>query len=393
MAIMEKEFHCKRDELTIRGMQYFPCPFEEKEKYPVAILCHGFTGNYRSMENYGRKFAELGYIAVGFDFCGGGALVQEDPVRSDGETTDMRISTEVEDLSAVIDQVKGFPYTDLQRILLAGVSQGGFVAGLAAARRREEISGLIMVYPALCIPDHARRGCLGGACYDPKEVPDRIDCGRSVLGKGFHDEVAGMDPFLELSAYGGRVLLIQGLEDGIVDYSYAVKARASYEKGQCRLQLVRNMGHSPDEGQFESIFASIRQFLAGREEILSIRIIITHSEKLCDNGAEQCKLYFTGYCESPYFQGTVLPGGCDVRREDPGKGKAVRAEYTLEGLDCEGQRCRLHIVNQWGQEDWEPVIRTDSRALAWLNEADLTAVLENGAGGPTVRIFAGRAGE
>ncbi len=390
MIYMEKEFSCKREGLTVRGMQYFPCPFEENRKYPVAILCHGFTGNFRTVEDYGRKYAESGYIAVSFDFCGGGTTVQEDPIRSDGETTDMRISTEVADLSAVIDHVRGLPCADTGRIILTGISQGGFVAGLAAAKRGEEISKLVMIYPALCIPDHARRGCLGGAGYDPGRVPERIDCGRTILGKGFHDEVVGMDPFLELSAYRGPVLLIQGLEDRIVDYSYAIRARASYGEGQCHLQLVRNMGHGTDPEQLESVFASIRQFLAGREEILGIRILITYSERQCVEGVEQCNVYFTGYCESPYFQGTILPGGCDVQRELPGRGKVLRAEYTLEGLDCEGQKCRLHIVNQRGKEDWKPVIRTDSTALAWLNEADLTAVLEGGAGGPTVRIFAPR---
>lgn len=384
---MEKEFSCKRDGLTIRGMQYFPHSFDESGKYPVVILCHGFMGNYRTVEDFGRKYAEAGYVAVSFDFCGGGTTVQEDSIRSDGETTDMRISTEVADLSAVIDFVKGLPWTEPGKIILTGISQGGFVAGLTAARRREEISKLVMIYPALCIPDHARRGCLGGSHYDPKHVPERIDCGRTVLGKGFHDEVVGMDPFLELAPYGGPVLLIQGLEDQIVDYSYAVKARASYKKGQCHLQLVRNMGHGYDPGQFESIFASIRQFLAEREEILSIRVLITHSEKQCADGMEQCNVYFTGYCESPYFQGTVLPEGCDVQRGKPGKGKTLRAEYTLEGLDCGGKRCSLHIVNRWGEEDWKPTIRTDSEALSWLNGAELTAVLEGGAGGPTVRIF------
>lgn len=386
----EKEFACKRDGLTIRGVIYLPEAFDVKGKYPAVIMCHGFTGNYRSVGNYGRKFAESGYVAVCFDFCGGGTLVPEDPLHSDGRTLDMRISTETADLDVVIDYVKGLSYVEARRMILAGVSQGGFVAGLTAAKRGDDICRLIMIYPALCIPDHARRGCLGGASYDPEAVPDRIDCGRSVLGKGFHDEVAGMDPFLELSAYKGRVLLIQGLEDRTVDFSYAVKAKAAYEIGQCHLQLVRNMGHSPDGRQFESIFASIRQFLNEREEILSLRIIITHMEKSREEETEQHNIYFTGYCENSYFQGTILPGGCDVRKKHSGKEESVRAEYTLEGLDCEGQRCRLHIVNQWGNEDWKPVIRTDSAALAWLNDADLTAVMEYGEGGPTVRIFADR---
>ena len=148
----------------------------------------------------------------------------------------------------------------------------------SAAKCGDEIRKLIMVFPALCIPDHARRGCLGGASYDADNVPEEIDCGNIVLGKIFHDTVVGMDPYLELSAYKGPVLILQGLEDQIVDYSYAIRAQANYEKGQCHLQLIRQMGHGYDAEQQKSLVASMRQFLADREEILTIRVVITRCE-------------------------------------------------------------------------------------------------------------------
>ena len=58
------------------------------------------------------------------------------------------------------------------------------------------------------------------------------------------------------------------------------------------------------------------------------------------------------------------------------------------GIDINGKRCSIHIVNQREGEEWKPVVETDSLALAWLNYVDLTAVLEGGTIGPTVRIYA-----
>lgn len=262
------------------------------------------------------------------------------------------------------------------------------MSGLTAARCAGEIQKLIMIYPAICIPDDARKGCLGGSSYDPDNVPVTINCGDTLLGKKSHETVVGMDPYLELAAYQGDVLILQGLEDKIVNYSYAIRAKESYREGQCCLQLIRNLDHGLDAMQFGSVFASIRQFLADRREILTIRVIITHSETVTEGDMRKVNIFFTGYCDTPYFQGTILPEGCDAQEYHLGVQTKMRAEYTLVGLDSDGKQCNLHIVNQRNGKDWEPIVKTDSVALAWMNDADLTAVLEGGDGGPTVRVYA-----
>ncbi len=390
MSITAKQFTCVRDGLTIRGMQYFPEQFDENRKYPAVIASHGFLCNYTSMENWCRSFAETGYVAFCFSFCGGGTQSEDKALKSDGESTKMTVLTEVEDLLSVKNFAVRQTYVDMENLVLLGESQGGFVSGLAAARCGAEIKKLVMAFPALCIPDHARRGCLGGASYQPDNVPDMLDCGQTRLGRAFHEEAVQMDAYLELAPYEGPVLILQGLSDDIVNYSYAVRARENYREGQCHLQLVRNLGHGFSEGTYKSAFASVRQFLSGREEILTIRIILTHCETRTEGETREDKLFFTGWCETPYFQGTVLPGGCDVRRYCADGSVGIRAEYTLEGLDRSGKRCTIHIVNQQGETDWEPIVTTDSAELAWMNDADLTAVVEDGDGGPTIRVYGDR---
>lgn len=382
-----KTFTCMRDGLTIRGMEYLPDGFEESKKYPVIIVSHGFLGNYASVAAFCEEFAEMGYVSYCFNFCGGGKGPEEGCPESDGKSTDMTVMTEVEDLTAVINFAKNKPYNDHENLILMGVSQGGFVSGLTAAKYGNEISRLIMIYPALCIPDDARRGRVGGADYDPQNVPERIECA-TVLGKAYHEEVVGMEPYLELSAYQGPVLILHGMEDDVVNYSYSVRAKESYKKGQCHLQLIRDMGHALNEEQLASAKASIRQFLKGRKEIFTIRVIITHTENDVEGDVQKNNVYFTGYCDTEYFQGTIQPEGCDVQEYYSETDNKMRAEYTLTGLDYRGETCRIHIVNQKKDRDWKPSVQTDSTALEWLNHADLTAVLEYGNGGPTVRIFA-----
>ncbi len=390
MAIEKQLFICKREGLSIKGMQYFPADYEENKKYPAMIISHGFTGNYTDAIEFCEEFAKMGYAAFCFSFCGGTATDMDESVKSEGKTTEMSVLTEVEDLLAVKNYVQSQSFVDEKRISLMGFSQGGFVSGLTAARCGDEIEKLIMIYPALCIPDDARGGRLAGASYDAKAVPDIIDCGNILISKKYHDDIVEMDPYLELSAYQGPVLLIQGMNDEIVNFSYAIRAKENYKEGQCHLQLVREMGHGFDANQQSSLIASIRQYLLGCEEILTIRVIITRVESAVEGEILKNDVYFTGYCDSKYFRGAITPEGCDNQEYQGGVQTKIRAEYTLKGMDRSGKNCSIHIVNQKNGNEWKPVVKTDSKALDWLNDADLTAVLEMENGGLTVRVYADR---
>lgn len=161
-------FECQRENLTIRGTEYRP----QGEELSIAIVSHGFMAFQDTVRHYAKKLAEHGYVSYCFDFCGG-CVVKG---KSDGKTTEMSVMTEVKDLEAVIDYARSRQYSNPREIVLMGCSQGGFVSAIAASRLNDQISKLILFYPALCIPDDARAGKMIFAKFDPHNLPDIIQC-------------------------------------------------------------------------------------------------------------------------------------------------------------------------------------------------------------------------
>lgn len=219
-TIKKSKFSCYRENLTIRGIEYRP----QGENLPIAIVCHGFMANMMTVKHYAKHLAKMGYAAFCFDFCGGCVMLG----KSDGKTTDMSVLTEVADLLAVINYAKSLNYTDSSTILLMGCSQGGFVSALTAAKMGNTISKLVLFYPAFCIPDDARMGKMMWSKFDPDNIPEIIHCGPMKLGKRYAADVVNLDPFAEITAFQGDVLLVHGTADKIVSLRYAERAAETY---------------------------------------------------------------------------------------------------------------------------------------------------------------------
>ncbi len=219
-SVAETTFSCKRGALTIRGTEYRP----QGENLPIAIVSHGFMAFQDTVRHYAKKWAEMGYLAYCFDFCGGCVIKG----KSDGPTTQMSVLTEVEDLKAVLQYAQSRPYANPEDVTLMGCSQGGFVSGITAARLKEQITRLVMFYPALCIPDDARAGKMIMAKFDPQNIPKTLRCGPMKLGRCYVADVIGMDPCQELSGFPGDVLIVHGCNDKVVPIEYSRRAFAAY---------------------------------------------------------------------------------------------------------------------------------------------------------------------
>lgn len=218
--IIKRTFVCKRDNLTIRGTEYRP----KGNCLPIAIVSHGFMAFQDTVRQYAQAMAEMGYVSYCFDFCGGCVIKG----KSDGDTTKMSVLTEVKDLEAVIQYARSMEYCDAKRVVLMGCSQGGFVSAIAAAKLHDQISKLVLFYPALCIPDDARAGRMLFAKFNPDHIPDIIRCGPMRLGKCYVEDVIDIDSYEAIRGFSGEVLIVHGTKDKIVNIEYAKRAYEVY---------------------------------------------------------------------------------------------------------------------------------------------------------------------
>ena len=236
-SVEREGFSCERDGLTIKGTVFLP---KGKTDCPIAVISHGFMANQMFSQIHAQNLAKMGYAAFCFDFCGG-TLVGS----SDGDSTDMSVLTEAEDLKAVIEFAKEQSYTDENELVLLGCSQGGFVSAIVAAEMKEEVDALILLYPALCIPDDARSGEMMFSKFDPQNVPETFWCGPMKLGRRYVTDVIEMDPYEIIHQYSGKVLIIHGNQDKTVDISYALRAVDTYSQAgaDVEMKIIDKGGH------------------------------------------------------------------------------------------------------------------------------------------------------
>ena len=212
----------------LRGFILWP---QRVGRLPAVIVSHGFGSCTRDTKKYARVFVDEGYAAVCFDFCMSGSG------KSTGSSLGMSVLTEKTDLLHVLDYVKKLDFVDPARITLAGCSQGGLVSALAAAEREDEVEQLALYYPALCIPDDARRGQMINAKFDPDHVPEQFRALFVRLGAKYALDAQGLDPYREICGFSKPVLIVHGTKDKLVDIGYSRRAAQTYPN--CRLVKVK----------------------------------------------------------------------------------------------------------------------------------------------------------
>ena len=223
-------------ESKIYGKLYSP---EKEGIYPAVILSHGYNGTNADFVNECNYFAQNGYIAYAYDFCGGSTRS-----KSTGKSTDMTIFTEKSNLMAVYNHIKGMANVDAGRVFLFGGSQGGLVTALTTEELPEGVKGMILYFPALNIPDDWRK-----KYPSMNDIPNKLNFWGLELGKVFFTSIHDFNTFDHIGAYSRNVLIIYGNKDAIVPYSYMTKAKEIYKNAE--LIVLPNEGHgfSPAGGK------------------------------------------------------------------------------------------------------------------------------------------------
>lgn len=224
-----KELDVKtRDGKTIKGRAYIPTGGDARK--PLAIMAHGYNGTYREPQPFAETMAMRGVASYIFDFCGGG-----NHSKSDGETTEMTVFTEKANIEDIVAAARTWDFVDSTRMALVGCSQGGLVAALTSAANPDLFKSLVLVYPALTIPDTApmmlkRFDADGGR---PQELMGM------KLGRVYYEKINGVNVFDSIPAYKGDVFIVYGDRDFVA--AGADKAAEIYEK--CEKQVVPGGDH------------------------------------------------------------------------------------------------------------------------------------------------------
>lgn len=206
-----------------------------KKKCAIAILLHGI-GDHKStpfMNTLSAGFLQKGIGTLRIDFNGHG--------ESDGNFTDMTISSEVKDAVAAISYVKQLPETD--RILLVGHSQGGVASILTAGLvGNESIDHLVLLAPAIILKDGARKGNILGGTFNPEQLPETLPIVWGVLGRNYITDAQHLPIYEEFVKYKGKTTIIHGTADDVVPTTYSEKLKQLNSKAE--LFLLDGFGHS-----------------------------------------------------------------------------------------------------------------------------------------------------
>lgn len=178
----------------------------------AVIFCHGFNGYYTDFGDLARGVNALGLGALRIAFCGGSL---RDPSGFGSEH--MSLLTEKEDLLAAMAYLRR--EEGIRHIYLFGASQGGMVCTLTAAACQEEVKGLVLLFPALCIADDWKR-----MFPDASAMPERLTFMSMPLGRCYRESVEGLDVWRCIAEINKPVLIFHGDADPVVPVSYAQRA-------------------------------------------------------------------------------------------------------------------------------------------------------------------------
>ncbi|MCR5820151.1 MAG: alpha/beta fold hydrolase [Bacteroidaceae bacterium] len=217
-------------------------PDAMRERCPIVIICHGFTGNRN--EPLLRKIADgleaKGIASIRFDFNAHG--------ESEGKFEEMTIPNEIEDARLIFEHISAD--ARFGRIGLVGHSQGGVVASMLAGKLgKRNIKAVALYAPAAVIRDDAIRGSIlnqPGDHGDPLDPPEYIEIWGHRIGRNYVTTAFWLPIYETAALYKGPACIVHGTADRIVPYTYGLRYHQMWKKSEYH-QLDRfDHGFNPD---------------------------------------------------------------------------------------------------------------------------------------------------
>lgn len=202
---------------TIRGVLHIP--EDGQDQYPAVVLCHGFTGNkiglHRIFVKAARFFCRAGYTTLRFDYSGCGD--------SDGDHTGITIDGQIVETLAALGFLKEVPEVKRDETYLIGLSMGGAVASLAAARV-SNLAGLVLWAPVADMYEEIR-GIVGAGLFADVQAHGTADFEGFALGRPFVESLRNNFPIEAAAGFKGPLLAIHGTGDREIPYQNAGRYR------------------------------------------------------------------------------------------------------------------------------------------------------------------------
>lgn len=248
--IVKEELYAEAQGKKIYG--YITAPKNYKDqKLPTIVISHGFGGNAERGDYYAQSLAKEGYVAYSFDFMGGNKNS-----RSGNDILKMSVFTEVDDLDVVVNTLKNKNFVDKDNIFLLGQSQGGVVSTIEGAKLKNEIKGLILVFPAFVLFDDARE-----LFKSVSDIPEVYNHRGNEVGKVYFEKSLDYDVYNDMKNYDGKVLIVHGTSDNVAPISYLHRAIETFK--DAKLKEVPGAGHGFRGAQQEEVAKTIVNFVKG----------------------------------------------------------------------------------------------------------------------------------
>ena len=140
------------------------------------------------------------------------------------------------------------------RVALFGLSLGGAVAALAAARHPQRITALALWYPALRLGENLR-----AAFHTLAAVPEEFDWAGTRLGRAYAVDGWNLEVGAELATYRRPVLVVHGDQDRAVPIE--VSRAAVSATPDAELVTIPGAAHGFGDERFADAMARTEAFL------------------------------------------------------------------------------------------------------------------------------------
>lgn len=207
---------------------------ENSTRCPLLIIIHGLMGHMEEehLSALAQEAVVNGFAALRAEMYGHG--------QSGGTFADHTVGKWLENIQAVTEYAKSLDF--VSSLYLAGHSQGGLAAAMAAGMRPQDYRALVLLSPSLNIPEDARQGnFLNTFRFDPGHIPASfVYDGRQLKGEYLHD-AQSIRTEEYIGMYRKPVLIIHGDRDEVIPVSVSEKAVEQYS--DCRLVTAAGDDH------------------------------------------------------------------------------------------------------------------------------------------------------